>query len=85
MLIKTGMYGKGADSQWGTVLAALGCSLPRTEFEGQGVIVQGLTSISFMPVAGSAESVGGPEELKFLVKEEPVAVDETKASQNIRK
>ena len=72
VLVKTGIYGK--DPNWGGVLAALGYSLVDTQFAGKGVIVPGLTSVSFVPHDGRSE-------LRFLNKGLPAKVDEMKAKE----
>jgi glutamate N-acetyltransferase / amino-acid N-acetyltransferase len=58
----------------GGLLAALGYSLIDTQFAGKGIIVPELTSVSFVPVDGSAE-------LTFLDKGSPAKVDEARAKE----
>ncbi|KAI9706822.1 MAG: hypothetical protein M1820_004793 [Bogoriella megaspora] len=65
-LVKTALYGK--DANWGRILCATGYA------EGVESIAPTETSVSFVPVDGSAE-------LKLLVKGEPEAVDESRAAE----
>ncbi|MCJ1480385.1 hypothetical protein MMC06_000540 [Schaereria dolodes] len=66
-LVKTALYGK--DANWGRILCAVGYT-PGTSPE---TIIPAKTSVSFVPVDGSAE-------LKLLVNGEPEAVDEERAA-----
>lgn len=65
-LVKTALY--GGDANWGRILCAVGYA---AEVE-PGTVVPERTSVSFVPVDGSAE-------LKLLVDGEPEAVDEERA------
>lgn len=66
-LVKTALYGK--DANWGRIVCAIGYSHTRPS-----VIKPNKTSVSFIPTDGS-------EELKLVVKGEPQAVDEHRASE----
>ena len=65
-LVKTALYGK--DANWGRVLCATGYA------EGVESVVPEKTSVSFVPIDGSAI-------LKLLVNGEPEIVDEDRAAQ----
>ena len=65
-LVKTALYGK--DANWGRILCAVGY----TSGVEDGTVVPERTSVSFVPVDGSAE-------LNLLVRGEPEAVDEERA------
>ncbi|KAI9856997.1 MAG: hypothetical protein M1824_005029 [Vezdaea acicularis] len=65
-LVKCALYGK--DANWGRILCATGYA------EGVTSVVPEHTSVSFVPVDGSAE-------LKLLVNGEPEKVDEVRAAE----
>lgn len=66
-LVKTALFGK--DANWGRILCAVGY----TPDLSPDTVVPERTSVSFVPVDGSAE-------LKLLVRGEPEAVDEARAA-----
>jgi glutamate N-acetyltransferase / amino-acid N-acetyltransferase len=70
-LVKTALYGR--DANWGRILCATGYA----EGVSEGGVVPEETSVSFVPVNGSAE-------LKLLVKGEPEKVDETRAAEILK-
>ncbi|MCJ1406379.1 hypothetical protein MMC19_000444 [Ptychographa xylographoides] len=66
-LVKTALYGK--DANWGRILCAIGYT---PHLSDANTILPERTSVSFVPVDGSAE-------LRLLVNGEPEAVDEERA------
>ena len=67
-LVKTALYGK--DANWGRIACAVGY----TDGLSEGAVIPEKTSLSFIPVDGSAE-------LKLLVSGVPEAVNEERAAQ----
>ncbi|KAK4934489.1 hypothetical protein LTR28_010631 [Elasticomyces elasticus] len=70
-LVKTAMYGR--DANWGRILCAIGYSHLDSS-NSESIVIPNQTSVSFIPSDGSAE-------LKLLVRGEPEAVDEARASE----